>query len=256
MARLLVLAALLLSFPTTLSAQAPERADALDEPREASPVLVIVASAEAEPSATIPPRQSWEPAPVPPSPPPVVEVIAFMLDVRALYLASLEHAGGMHAGAELALGARITLLPSWALVLRGRMAMAFDVQTPTRELYDGACGWSGYYFPSYGCTGDADMRFPVGGDVGLRLMHVEPLRDGLAVGLSTELVGTGTVYENSYEHVTRTGGLGGGASVTAELRIRDRWVVGLVAGGRIEASLAGQTGWGTAFGGFQFSLRL
>lgn len=226
-------------------------------------LLLVPLSARAQAALVLAPPTTPAPSAVvrplhpPPDdgPPPLVtqwEAIAFELELRMLYLTALEAGRGRHVGPEVSLGMHVTLAPSWAIVVRGRAALAFDEQTPTVELDDTRCA-GGYYFTL--CGGDTDMRFPTGAELGVRATHVEPIFHDFAVAFAGELAGSGTVYENSYEHLTRSGGLGGAASVRGELRFR-RWTIGLLAGGRIEGSLDGRGVWAGVFGGFELAIRL
>jgi len=179
-------------------------------------------------------------------------VIAVTIEPRALYLTSLRASRSRHGGPELALGVRVPFAPSWAVVLRARGAFGFDIVSPEGESDGTTCG--GYYF--YSCSPDTDMRFPIGGEVGVRLDDLSPLGRGVTFAIGLELLISGTGYLDSYEDATRTfGSLGAAASLTLELLVGERWGVGLAAGGRLEAELDGSTGWAGGHGGVRISRR-
>ncbi len=179
-------------------------------------------------------------------------VLAITVEPRALYLTELRDGGGRHAGPELAVGLRIPFDRSWAVVLRARGALAFDLESPAGELSPVSCG--GYYF--YSCSGDTDMRFPIGGEAGLRFDDVTWIGGATQLVVGAELVVSGSAYFDSYEETQqRPGALGGAMALTLELLFGERWGLGLVGGGRLEVGLDAANAWAALHAGLRISRR-
>ncbi|MFN7701155.1 MAG: hypothetical protein ACK5U8_24900 [Deltaproteobacteria bacterium] len=180
------------------------------------------------------------------------EILAITIEPRALYLSELREGGGRHGGPELAIGLRIPFDLSWAVVLRARTALAFDIESPAGEVSNVSCG--GYYvFP---CGLDVDMRYPVGGEVGVRFDDVTLLDDATQLVLGAELLVSGSAYLDSYEETeVNPGALGGALALTLELLFGERWGVGGVGGGRVEAGLDGRAAWAALHAGLRISRR-
>jgi hypothetical protein len=135
---------------------------------------------------------------------------AILFGPRAVYLASIDPAGGAFGGVEFVLGGSISLGGPLSLVVRARVGSYATVRSPALELDDTACGGTwGFSL----CFGDMDMLgLGVGGELGLRLEQRYATPDvGLGIVLGGELLASGTGYLDMFEHVREGGGLGGDA---------------------------------------------
>lgn len=174
--------------------------------------------------------------------------IRFELMPNALYLVSLGSDGSQHLGPELSLGISIPFERDWSVLVRGRGALAFDVQTPPGEANDSSCSPSLYSW----CFGDSDFRAPLGVDIGARFEHVA-IGDGrhsLLVGF--DVAGSITYYANFYEHIEPSLGLGVAGALRLGYR-RNRFTVSLAVGGRLEGDPMAETVWAGATAGLNFS---
>jgi hypothetical protein len=179
-------------------------------------------------------------------------VLAITIEPRALYLSELRNGGGRHGGPELALGLRVPLDSSWAVVLRARAALAFDIESPAGEVHSASS--CGDYLVSL-CI-DMDLRFPVGGEVGVRFDDVTLLGDATQLVLGAELLVSGSAYLDSYEDSeVNPAALGGALALTLEFLFGERWGLGVVGGGRLEASLDGSAAWAALHAGLRISRR-
>lgn len=179
---------------------------------------------------------------------------AILFGPRAVYLASIDPAGGAFGGVELVLGGSISLGGPLSLVVRARVGSYATVRSPALELDDTACGGTwGFSL----CFGDMDMLgLGVGGELGLRLEQRYATPDlGLGFVLGGELLASGTGYLDMFEHVREGGGLGAMLVLSAELVVRDRWGVGLEVGGRAEAGFLGSPDRLGAHAALRFSFR-
>jgi hypothetical protein len=101
-----------------------------------------------------------------------------------------------------------------------------------------------------------DMRFPVGGEVGVRFDDVTLLGDATQLVLGAELLVSGSAYLDSYEDSeVNPAALGGALALTLEFLFGERWGLGVVGGGRLEASLDGSAAWAALHAGLRISRR-
>lgn len=157
----------------------------------------------------------------------------------ALYLASLGGDGSRHLGPEFSFGISIPFELDWSVIVRGRYAVAFDLQTPPGETSDSF--W------------DYDFRTPLGVDIGIRFDH-EAIGDGRhALLIGFDIAGSVTYYANRYEHIDPSVGLGLAGALRLGYRL-NRFTVSLVVGGRLEGDPIAETVWAGASAGLNFSL--